>query len=150
MVAGMSDLTNVTSDGSVIHEQLVKMEGTQQIDVRYLWLSTVGGDLPGTLLQNGEFDKATGEVPIMYYSSSKVRPTTFDWYFIDEAVENADFQYGQFNISFYAYEKCVQVNFTEEMSSKPAVILQLKVKHKLSPFFLDYSLVEIESVILTG
>jgi len=140
-----------TSVSELIHEQTLQLKGAEEIFNSHLFLSTVSGDMPGTVLQNGPYKLATAEVPIMFFSSSMMRPVIYNWYLITTgAVRNQFFQYGGYNVTYNVEANCRQISFTQRMAMVPAVILQLMVTHKLQPFFLDYTLVWTKNVTRDG
>jgi hypothetical protein len=147
--------TATKGTGDVIQEEILNLDGLygNTGNFKAIFLTTVSGKQPGTIVQNMATQTKDGkdEMGVMYYSSSDVHPKYFHWLGVNKDMPNTDkFQSGHKKVTYQIYEKCVNISFTQELSSQPVVILQLYAIHKLNPFFLDYSLTWAENITTHG
>jgi hypothetical protein len=144
-----ADDANITIEGITEHDvMLTKLNA--DVGAKHLILSAVTGDFPGTVIKNKPFDETTKKIGIMLFSPSSIK-ATFDWMVIDPFnFRNKWFQYNTVKVEFETFDKCTNIQFTEELEAIPAIALSLYASHKLDPFFFDYSLVWATDVKTTG
>jgi hypothetical protein len=143
---------DATGSITSINEKQITLTGLNRgIQPNVLILSATSGDTPGTVIQNGEYDAQTHKVQVMLFSPSETQEVTFDWLAVHpNAKSDKDFQFERKTIKFETFDECTYITFKQEMNAVPSIALTLYAKHKLDPFFFDYTLTWAKNVTSSG